>query len=418
MVSFEVSFHVRGFRLRRLAQSSVCDDSVARICGRGTLGRFTGCLCTFWSETWFYVRGARDRMVLEGRNVSLRGRCKESDTVWKSWQAQYFADVAKPLAGVRHSIYVTGAGNPHHGCYVLRSEGSIPEKGCFFGTWTEDQFAWPAQHFVWPRVMISWQAQYFWNMFPFSWKSRRKRSFWKSVSSVFEEVSQKALVLEVRIFSFQGSLAENNPSQKTLVLEVRIFSFRGSLAENNPSGAPDLQFSGKSRRKRSFWSSMQIFSFRGSLAENAKSGSSVFGKSLTKRSVWSSGFSVFEEGSHKTLLLEARVFNFRGGLAELARLQNPDASCKDPRTQRSCDRDLAEVLIQRSCTSAPTGFWYKILLQRSCTSAPTGSWSWYKWSKGSSHRDPETEILHKLSHRILIQWSKTIPIQWPRPVVF
>ena len=56
------------------------------------------------------------------------------------------------------------------------------------------------------------------------------------------------------------------------------------------------------------------------------------------------------------------------------------------------------------------------MIQRSCTSANAGSW--YKWSKGSSHRDPETEILHKLSHdldteishkcayRILIQWAK------------
>ena len=47
----------------------------------------------------------------------------------------------------------------------------------------------------------------------------QKRSFWKSGASVFEEVSHK-----------------------TLVLEVRIFSFRGSLAQNARFGAPDLQF--------------------------------------------------------------------------------------------------------------------------------------------------------------------------------
>ena len=51
----------------------------------------------------FYVTGAGDRMVLEDRNVSLRGRCKESDTLSKSWQAQYSVDVAKTLAGVCHS---------------------------------------------------------------------------------------------------------------------------------------------------------------------------------------------------------------------------------------------------------------------------------------------------------------------------
>ena len=45
------------------------------------------------------------------------------------------------------------------------------------------------------------------------------------------------------------------------------------------------------------------------------------------------------------------------------------------------------------------------MIQRSCTSASAGSW--YKWPKGSSHRDAEREILHKLSHRILIQRSRT-----------
>ena len=59
-------------------------------------------------------------------------------------------------------------------------------------------------------------------------------------------------------------------SQKTPVLELRIFSFRGSLAQNVRFGAPDLQFSRKSRTKRWFW----------------KSGSSVF-----------------KEVSHKTLVL-------------------------------------------------------------------------------------------------------------------
>ena len=86
-------------------------------------------------------------------------------------------------------------------------------------------------------------------------------------------------------------------SQKTLVLEVWIFSYRGSLAQNARFGAPDLQFSRTSRRKRSFWSS---------------------------------GFSVFEEVSHKTLVLELRILSFRR------------SGQKDPHT---------EILKQRSCTS-------------------------------------------------------------------
>ena len=41
----------------------------------------------------------------------------------------------------------------------------------------------------------------------FSRKSRRKRSFWKSGASVFEEVSHKTLILGLQILSFRGSLA-------------------------------------------------------------------------------------------------------------------------------------------------------------------------------------------------------------------
>ena len=143
--------------------------------------------------------------------------------------------------------------------------------------------------------------------------------------SIFVEVSYKTLVLELRIFSFRGSLPQNarfgspsvfeEVSHKTLVLELRSFSFRGSLAQNARFGAPELQFSRKSRTKRSFW----------------KSGSSVF-----------------EEVSHKTLVLEVRIFSFRGSLAEFARLQYLDASGPklDPNT---------EILRQRSCRSGPTG---------------------------------------------------------------
>ena len=43
-------------------------------------------------------------------------------------------------------------------------------------------------------------------------------------------------------------------SQETLVLEVRVFTFRGCLTQNARFGNPDLQFSRKSRTNRSFWS--------------------------------------------------------------------------------------------------------------------------------------------------------------------
>ena len=168
--------------------------------------------------------------------------------------------------------------------------------------------------------MISWQAQYFCNMLPFSWKSHTKRSFWSAGASVFEEVLHK-----------------------TLVLEVRIFSFRGSLAQNARFGAPDLQFSWKSHTKRSFWKSgssvfeevlhktlvseVRSFSFRGSLAQNARFGApdlQFSRKSRAKRSFWKSESSVFEDVSHKTLVSEVRSFSFRGSLAQNARFGSPD----------------------------------------------------------------------------------------------
>ena len=241
--------------------------------------------------------------------------------------------------------------------------------------------------------------------------------------SIFVEVSHKTLALELQIFSFRGSLAQNArfgapDSQfsgksrtkrsfwssgssvfgeilhKTLILERRSFSYRGSLAQNARFGAPDLQFSGKSRTKRSFWSSgssvfgeilhktlileRRSFSYRGSLAQNARFGApdlQFSGKSRTKRSFWSSGFSVFEEVSHKTLVLELRILSFRRGLAQNARLQDPDASGpKGP-----CYRDPETEILQK---------WsYRILIEVVL-------------------QDPDTEILHKWSYRILVEWAK------------
>ena len=69
--------------------------------------------------TW-QVPGARNRTLCENR-----GRRSILWTLPKRWQACVIRRIA---------FYVTGAGNPHHGCYVLRSKGSIPEKGYIFGT--------------------------------------------------------------------------------------------------------------------------------------------------------------------------------------------------------------------------------------------------------------------------------------------
>ena len=270
----------------------------------------------FWRvETWFYVAGVRNRTLCENR-----GR----RSIWwrlpKRWQACVIRRIV---------FYVTSAGNPHHGCYVLRSKGWIPEKGCIFGTWT------------WGSICVA--------------------------SAAFRMTSGHDFVAGAVLLKHASIFVED--SHKMLILERRSFSFRGSLAQNARFGSPDLQFSRKSRTKRSFRSSgssvfeevshktlvseLRIFSFRGRLAQNARFGSPELQfsrKSRTKRSFWKSGALVFEEISHKTLVLELRIFNFRGSLAEFARLQYLDASGPkvDPNT---------EILRQRSCRSGPTGSW-------------------------------------------------------------
>ena len=83
-------------------------------------------------------------------NFMLHGRCKESVTCGSqkrefTWQVQGIGHVVKirgrcQNVGTRASfeglrfMWQARAGNPHQGPYVLRSKGSIPEKGCIFGT--------------------------------------------------------------------------------------------------------------------------------------------------------------------------------------------------------------------------------------------------------------------------------------------
>ena len=87
------------------------------------------------------------------QNVVLRDRCRRSDGFGGSkreftWQVQGIGHIVKIVAGAvfcghgqnvgrrvsfRIAFYVAGTGNTHHGSYILRSKGSIPEKGCIFG---------------------------------------------------------------------------------------------------------------------------------------------------------------------------------------------------------------------------------------------------------------------------------------------
>ena len=123
--------------------------------------------------------GSKHELTWQNRTLfENRGRHNIFWTLPKLWQACVIRRIA---------FYVAGAGNPDHGCYVLRSKGSIPKKGCIFGTWT------------WGSICVASAAFRTTSGHDFVAGAvlRRKRSFWKSGSSVFEEVSQKTLVLEV-----------------------------------------------------------------------------------------------------------------------------------------------------------------------------------------------------------------------------
>ena len=100
--------------------------------------RLTGCSCTFsdmnfilharCKESATYGSQKREFTWQVQRNrthCENRGRRSISWTLPKRWQACVIRRIA---------FYVAGAGNSHHGSYVLRSKGSIPEMGCIFGT--------------------------------------------------------------------------------------------------------------------------------------------------------------------------------------------------------------------------------------------------------------------------------------------
>ena len=135
-VLIEVLALTRWFRLRRNAILRFYVDFDCAGSRKGCVWeiaiskhRFTGCSCTksfcmagakgirrIWkSETWVYLAGARNRARCENR-----GGRSISWTLPKRWQ---------PCVIRRIAFYVAGAGNPHHGSYVLRPKGSIP------GTW-------------------------------------------------------------------------------------------------------------------------------------------------------------------------------------------------------------------------------------------------------------------------------------------
>ena len=130
--------------------------------------RFTGCWCTF-----------------SDMNVISHGRCKESVTYGGqkrefTWQVQGIGDFVKIVAGTafRRRCQNVGRRVSFEGLrFTWQAQGIRTRDRIFWGRRAqflrgvaflelevEDAFAWPVQHFVWPRLMISWQAQYFLSM--------------------------------------------------------------------------------------------------------------------------------------------------------------------------------------------------------------------------------------------------------------
>ena len=124
-------------------------------------------------------------MVLEDRNVSLRGRCKESDTLFDSCEGLRFwnLNLRISLRGQR-KFRMTYSHDFVADAVLLKSET------CF-------HFSWKSEN---ARFRKSGSSV-------FEDEVSQKRSFWKSETSVFEEVSHKKLVLELRILTLRGSLA-------------------------------------------------------------------------------------------------------------------------------------------------------------------------------------------------------------------
>ena len=367
---------------------------------------------------------------MEVRNVSLRGRCKESDTLWKSWQAQYFVDVAKTLAGVCHS------------------------KDCFLRGRRREFAPWVLYFEV--KGLNSWEGSHFWNLSLGmllrgqcsisydlgSWfRSRRSTSeaWFRHVNRLRRScVSRARNAGEIAFLDF-----EVQPSAEIVRVECAecrwncVFGFRSAtLCGDRACRVRGMQV------KLLLWAS-KCNPLRRSCVSSARNAGEI---AISDFEVQPSAEIV---RVHRSKCSENCDFWFHTKILHEV-LQDPGA---DILTERSCTRDPhTEILhkrsafhIQRSCPSGPTGSWCRhhdrdlaqeICRQRSCTKGPTGSWCRHHdreilhkrsadrdpaqeilqdpdadiMTERSWTRDPHTEILHKWSYRILMQraWQRDL----------
>ena len=224
--------------------------------------------------------------------------------------------------------------------------------------WEHENYAWKVVCSKNSCSYIDFEAPRAGKIFTFLGMSRVKRSFWKSIFSLFGNVSCETLVLEVQILTFCECLVWNarfgsfdspffgmsrvkrsfwkfefsflgNVSCETLVLEVYFLTFWECLVWNARFGSSNSHFLRMSRVKRSFWKlwfslfrnvsretlvlEVWIFIFGECLVWNARFGSlfsHFLGMSRVKRSFWKFKFSLFANVSCETLVLEVWIFIF------------------------------------------------------------------------------------------------------------
>ena len=374
--------------------------------------RFTGCSCTFLDM-----------------KIILHGRCKESVTYGGqkrefTWQAQGIGHIVKIVAGA----VFRGRGRrvSFEGLrFTWQAQGIRTMDPIFWGQRAQflrgvaflelelgDAFAWPVQHFVWPRLMISWQAQYFW--------------------STVSKCEPSAEIVRVQraecrwncVFGFRSATLCGDRACRVRGMQVKL---RFWISKCNP-----LRRSCVSSARNAGEIAISDFEVQPS-AEivRVECAECRWNCDFGLRSATLCGDQACPS---REMLVKLRFLISYKDLAQEVLLQDPDAeilterSCtRDPHTeilhkrsyrilmQRSWQRDLAqEIHIQRSCTRGPTGSWCRhhdreILDKRSADrdlaqevlqDPDADIMTERSWTK-----DPHTEILHKWSYRILMQRS-------------
>ena len=374
---------------------------------------------------WVYVAGARNRTHCEHR-----GRRSISWTLPKRWQACVIRRIA---------FYVAGAGNPHHGSYILRSKGSIPERGCIFATWAwgcvcvaSAVFRMTSAHdFVAGAVLLKHGFEMWTLCGDRACRVRGmqvKLRFWISKCNPLRRscVSSARNAGEIAFLDF-----EVQPSAEIVRVECAECRWNCDFGLRSATLCGDRACRVRGMQVKLRFRISKCNPLRRSCASVAQNAGKVAISDFIQRSCTRGPTTGSWCRDPNREILHKRS-TYRDLAQEVP--QDPDA---DIMTERSCTRDPhTEILHKWSYRILTQTSWQRdvaqeILIQRSCTRGPTGSWCRHHdreiLDKRSSYRDlaqeirqdpdadiltercctrdPHTEILHKRSHRILMQTS-------------